>query len=204
MSPTATAVEPRTSDTWKKSASESLRKKTKKTESRQFPRNRIVGKADHFRTISIEIWRETIIISEFQMSQQTRETGRASVCECFKLRSAISPEIFALKKIKISHLVFGDRSICSLALSLASSSMSPSRTAVPRLEDIPLTRPKPTCSREGARSEGRRHRSQAEKRASKWADWEWSTTYNRREGPYLKAEEVVGCIIFFVAGTRFF
>ena len=100
--------------------------------------------------------------------------------------------------------MFGDRSICSLALSLASSSMSPSRTAVPRLEDIPLTRPKPTCSREGARSEGRRHRSQAEKRASKWADWEWSTTYNRREGPYLKAEEVVGCIIFFCGGDKIF
>ncbi len=57
MSPTATAVEPRTSDTWEKSASDSLDKK--KNESRQFPSNRIVGKADHSRTISIEIWRET-------------------------------------------------------------------------------------------------------------------------------------------------
>ncbi len=97
--------------------------------------------------------------------------------------------------------MFGDRSICSLALSLASSSMSPSRTAVPRLEDIPETRPKRTCSREGARSSPpERHRPQAEKRASKWEDCEWSTTYSRREAPYLKGEEVVGVYYFIFGG----
>ncbi len=141
------------------------------------------------------------------MSQQTREKGRASVFPPSANASTISPGFFAffLKKITISHLVFGDRSICSLALSLASSSMSNSRTAVPRLEDIPETRPKRTCSREGEGSppeEGRRHRPQAEKRASKWEDCEWSTTYRRREAPYLKGEEFVGCIIFFCGGDK--